>query len=75
MVVHVNNSLSGRCFFLASQLTIVSLDTNTLVLNVTVSRVRNLLLRLMVNVNLVSLVNCEWIDNSLCTKSSMIIIV
>ena len=26
MVVHVNNSLSGRCFFLASQLTIVSLD-------------------------------------------------
>ena len=26
MVVHVNNSLSGRCFFLASRLTIVSLD-------------------------------------------------
>ena len=26
MVVHVNNSLSGRSFFLASQLTIVSLD-------------------------------------------------
>ena len=25
MVVHVNNSLSGRCFFLASRLTIVSL--------------------------------------------------
>ena len=27
MVVHVNNSLSGRCFFLASRLTIVSLDS------------------------------------------------
>ena len=26
MVVHVNNSLSGSCFFLASRLTIVSLD-------------------------------------------------
>ena len=26
MVVHVNNSLSGCCFFLASRLTIVSLD-------------------------------------------------
>ena len=26
VVVHVNNSLSGRCFFLASRLTIVSLD-------------------------------------------------
>ena len=27
MVVHVNNSLSGRCFFLALRLTIVSLDS------------------------------------------------
>ena len=26
VVVHVNNSLSGGCFFLASRLTIVSLD-------------------------------------------------